>query len=199
MEQNDYHVKKEEKEARLRAEQRKGKLARLAKWVIGILVIVLIFFGLYKLASRPKAPTPGEFFKAQSRDHIKAEATHDNYNSNPPTGGWHNAQAVQSGIYSKEFPDEQLVHNLEHGHIWIAYKPDLPKEQIDALARIALDYGSKIIMAPRSANDAPIALVAWERLLKLDTVDELQIQAFIDVYRGHGPENVPDSGFKDFR
>jgi len=54
-------------------------------------------------------------------------------------------------------------------------------------------------MAPRSANDAPIALVAWERLLKLDTVDELQIQAFIDVYRGHGPENVPDSGFKDFR
>ena len=196
---NDYQIKQEEKAQALLAEQRNNKLVRLAKLGIGMLVIVLIFFGLYKLASRPKASTPGEFFKAQSRDHIKAEATHDDYNSNPPTGGWHNAQAVQSGIYDKELPDEQIIHNLEHGHIWIAYKPDLPSEQVDALARIALDYGSKIVMEPRAANDAPIALVAWQQLLKLNAVDEPQIKAFIDAYRGHGPENVPDSGFKDFR
>ena len=54
-------------------------------------------------------------------------------------------------------------------------------------------------MEPRAANDAPIALVAWQQLLKLDAVDEPQIRAFIDAYRGRGPENVPDSGFKDFR
>lgn len=199
MEQNDYLSKKQEREMKLQTEQNKKRVLKVAKWAAGLVGVFAVLFGFYKLAAKPTAPIPGEFFKAQSRDHIKTEAIHDDYNSNPPTGGWHYAQSVQSGIYDKELPDEQLIHNLEHGHIWITYKPDLPKEQIDILANIAISYGSKIVMVPRSANDAPIALVAWEQLLKLDAVDEQQIKAFIDAYRGRGPENVPDSGFKDFR
>lgn len=199
MEQNDYLFKKQEREKQLQDEQRKRKLKKLLKLLAFLVIVASSIFGLYKLATRPTAPTPGEFFKAQSRDHIQPGALHTDYNSNPPTGGWHYGQSAQSGIYGKELPDEQILHNLEHGHIWIAYKPDLPKEQVDALAKIALGYGSKVVMVPRAANDAPIAIVAWERLLKLRAVDESQIKAFVDAYRGRGPENVPDSGFKDFR
>ena len=96
------------------------------------------------------------------------------------------------------------MHNLEHGHIWFAYKPDLTFEQIEALANIAKDYGSRIIMTPRAANDSPIAIVAWEHVYKLEAVDadaEHKIRAFVDAYRNiAGPErNIPDSGFGDFR
>ena len=199
IQQNEYFSRRKEKEQKLRAEQSKRRSRMLLKWVIVFIITFLVVLGLYKLAARPAAPASGAFFKAQSRDHIQPDALHADYNSNPPTGGWHNAQTVQSGIYAKELSDEQVIHNLEHGHIWIAYKPDLPKGQVDALAKIALDYGSKIVMAPRTANDTPIALVAWQRLLKLDAADELQIKTFIDAYRGRGPENVSDSGFKDFR
>ncbi len=51
----------------------------------------------------------------------------------------------------------------------------------------------KVVVTPRPANDAPIALAAWGRLLKLQVFDEAQIVAFIDAYHGKtGPEaNVP--------
>lgn len=199
MEQNLYQLKREDKEKTLHQEHKKRKLKKLSRYAVILLILLLGIFGLYKLVSRPSVPISGEFYEAQSREHIQVGALHQDYNSNPPTGGWHYEQSVQSGIYDKELKDEQILHNLEHGHIWIAYKPDLPKEQVDALANIALSYGSKIVMEPRSANDSMIAIVAWERLLKLDSVDEVQIKAFIDATRGRGPENVPDSGFKDFR
>ena len=62
-----------------------------------------------------------------------------------------------------------------------------------------VSYGTKIIMSPRTKNVSPIVIVAWQHLLKLNSVDETQIKAFINVTQGHGPEDVPDSGFKDFR
>lgn len=172
---------------------------KLLQYLILIAVFGLTVFGIYYFFSQPTGPLPGEFFKAQNRDHIEVGAQHDSYNSNPPTGGWHYLQPAVSGIYDKELPDEQLVHNLEHGHIWIAYKPGLAKDQIESLIKIAKSYKSKIIVTPRTANDTPIAIVSWEYLLKLDNFDETQIKAFIKAHRGKGPELVPDFGFKDFR
>ena len=199
---NEYFARKEEKQQAIGEERRKKMLHQIIKWIIVLVVLALLGWPIYsyfKKASVQK-PVPGEYFQAQSRDHINSGAEHPVYNSNPPTGGWHYDQPAQSGIYDKEFPDEQLIHNLEHSHIWIAFKPDLPAEQIELLADIAKDYGSKIIMAPRETNDSPVALVAWEHLLKIEVVDEVIIREFIEAYRGlAGPEKIADFGFKDFR
>lgn len=199
VQQKDYFVKREEKEKRLRVEQNKKKFIKLLKWLIVLIIAAFAIFGLYKVATKPGVPIPGESFSSQGQEHIDSGSSHPAYNSNPPSSGWHYPRPAQSGIYDTEFPDEQLIHNLEHGHIWIAYKPDTPKDQIELLANIAKGYGSKVIMAPRKENDTPIALVAWQHVFKLTTVDEAQIKTFIDAYRGRGPENIPDSGFKDFR
>ncbi len=176
---------------------------KLLKWGIALVVLAALAWPVCtyfkKAAITVKKPAPGQFFAAQSRDHIDIGAEHPAYNSNPPTGGWHYDTPSQTGIYDKEFPDEQLIHNLEHGHVWIAYKPDLPADQIEKLVAIAKSYGSKIIMAPRKANDAPIYFVAWEYSFSMDTVDEAPAREFIDAHRGFGPEQIPDSGFKDFR
>lgn len=202
--QNEYFAKKEQKEKETRTQERRRTIKRLARWPIYIAILFLVVSGVYKLATRKAVPPPGQFYEAQSREHIAIGATHPVYNSNPPSGGWHYNAPAQTGIYDKELPDEQIIHNLEHSHIWFAYKPDLAPEQIEALAEIAKDYGSRIIMTPRAANDLPIAIVAWEHVYKLNAVDatsERQIKAFIDAYRNiAGPErNIPDSGFGDFR
>ncbi|OGM98711.1 MAG: hypothetical protein A2817_02315 [Candidatus Yanofskybacteria bacterium RIFCSPHIGHO2_01_FULL_39_8b] len=199
---NEYFLKKEEKD-KIRMEERKNNIMKKGMKWLGLLVVAGLFiwwgYNYFKTASIDK-PISGEYFKAQSRDHIDIGSEHPAYNSNPPTGGWHYDQPAQSGIYDKEFPDEQLVHNLEHSHAWIAYRPDLPADQIDKLADIAKDYGSKIIMTPRQANDTPIAFVAWERLLKMDILNESLAREFIEAYRGlAGPEKLADFGFKDFR
>ncbi|MBI2063105.1 MAG: DUF3105 domain-containing protein [Candidatus Yanofskybacteria bacterium] len=201
---NEYFAKKEQKEKETAIRQKNMNIKKLLRRGIFIVVLFLAVSGIYKLVMRESAPVPGQFYEAQSREHIDIGATHSAYNSNPPSGGWHYAAAVQTGIYDKEFPDEQLIHNLEHGHIWFAYKPDLAPEQIEALAKIAKDYGFRIIMTPRVANDSPIAIVAWEHVFKLDKLDqitELQIRSFVNAYRNIAglERNVPDFGFGDFR
>ncbi|MDP3792578.1 MAG: DUF3105 domain-containing protein [bacterium] len=201
---NEYFLKKEEKDKVVQEERKKKTIQKIVRWLVVLVGLILLAWPIYsyfKTASdKTNKTVPGVYFMAQSRDHIKDGAEHPAYNSNPPTGGWHYDMPAQTGIYNEEFKDEQLVHNLEHSHVWIAYKPDLSAEQVEMLADVAKDYGSRIIMSPRSANDSPIALMAWEHLLKMDSVDEDLISQFIEAYRGTaGPEKIPDSGFQDFR
>lgn len=200
---SEYFAKKEEKD-RIAKEEKNNRMAKKGMRWLGFIVVagLLVWwvYGYFRTASVGNLSVSGEYFQAQSRDHIDRGAEHPAYNSNPPTGGWHYDQPAQSGIYDKEFLDEQLIHNLEHSHIWIAYKPDLPAETIEKLADLAKDYGSKIIMAPRPANDTPIVFVAWEHLLKMETLDEVMAKEFIEAYRGiAGPEKIADFGFDDFR
>lgn len=200
-EENKYFAKKEKKEMEA-TKIRKGRKTKTAfKYFVVFAALAGVVWLFYRFASKGSdAAKIGEFFPAQSRDHIAVGSQHQDYNSSPPTGGWHYGAPAQTGIYDREFPDEQIIHNLEHSHIWIAYRPDLDTESIDKLAKIAKDYGSKIIMTPRSANDSPIALAAWQYLIKLDTINEDMIRQFIEAHRGiAGPERIPDSGFKDFR
>lgn len=199
--QNEYFAKKEQRDKETQRQEAKRKMRRTGRVIIYLAVLLLAISGIYKLATRKAVPPPGESFEAQSREHIDVGAQHPTYNSNPPSGGWHYAVPAKTGIYDVELPDEQIIHNLEHGHVWLAYKPDLTKDQIEALAEIAKDYGSRIIMTPRAVNDSPIAIVAWQHLLKMDTVDEPAIRRFVQAHRNiAGPErNIPDNDFKDWR
>lgn len=202
--QNEYFQKKENKEKAANTKETRKKVKKFLVWAL--VVIAAGFFGWKTVGSiindSKIAEVKGEFFSAQSRDHISMGAAHSEYNSNPPTGGWHYGTPAQAGIYDKELADEQLLHNLEHGHIWFSYRPDLDSAVVDKLAEVAESYGSKMIMAPRAKNDSPIALAAWEYLLKLDNYDEMQIKGFIKAHRDKGPEKIPamgEPGFKDFR
>lgn len=153
---------------------------------------------LEKLQGKVAAEALGEQYSDQGQQHITAGETHPRYNSNPPTSGWHYAQPADWGMYSEELPDEQVVHNLEHGGIWISYRPDISGEQKEILAQIASRYSSKVILSPRSANDEPVAVAAWQRLMKLKTPlsQERQgrIVSFIARYKNKGPEFIPDMG-----
>ncbi|MEX2090868.1 MAG: DUF3105 domain-containing protein [Candidatus Paceibacterota bacterium] len=198
---NEYFVKRETKEKETQARETKKKLKGALFRAVVFVIVAAAVWGVWRsFSNRPDIQeVKGDFFPAQSREHVAVGSSHPEYNSNPPTGGWHYGSPAQTGIYDKELPDEQLIHNLEHGHIWIAYRSDLDQETINKLAEIAKSYSSKIIMVPRAKNNVPIALMAWEYLLKLDTFDESQVTGFIKAHRGRGPEDIPDFGFKDFR
>ena len=124
-----------------------------------------------------------------------SEGTKVTYHSNPPTSGSHWPDPLLDDIYDTEKPDEALVHSLEHGRIWISYQPSLPQSAIDQLKRIAAEE-SRVILTPRSRNEAPIAQAAWQRLDTFSpddagNVDEKRILDFIQRYRDKGPEYVP--------
>ena len=83
-------------------------------------------------------------------------------------------------------PDEQLIHNLEHGGVWISYK------DIDEATKMELEEitksGLKIILTPRAKNDIPIALASWGRIQKLQVFDKQAILDFIKANTSKSPE-----------
>lgn len=128
---------------------------------------------------------PGEAVPVQPAEHIKpGEPLPGIYLTNPPVSGWHYQQTAPWGVHEQEISDQILIHNLEHGGVWISYHPDVPPEVIDELKSIASKYKDKVIMTPRSANDSLIALAAWGRLDKFNYFDESRIVKFIKAYRG---------------
>jgi len=140
-------------------------------------------------ATRPK---PGVAYDIQGATHIGVGEAHPPYNSNPPTSGWHLPQPAAWGYYAVTLPDELVVHNLEHGGIWISYRDASDAKLAEALEGLTRRFRSKVIVTVRPNNDTPIAVAAWGRLLKLDRYDERQIVTFINAFRNRGPEQVPD-------
>jgi hypothetical protein len=106
------------------------------------------------------------------------------YPVRPPVGGDHFPvwQNCQGDVYQAPIADETAVHSLEHGAVWITYRPDLPEEQIAALADRVRD-NDKMLMSPYPALDAPISLQAWGYQLKVDDAADERIDAFIEALR----------------
>lgn len=133
-----------------------------------------------------------EEFEIIGREHIAQGTAGSGYNSNPPTSGPHWGAPATNGIHDEQLADEQTIHNLEHGHIWITYKPDISDEDRQKLAEIAKSDDWKVLISKRETNSNPIILVAWGRLLRLNEFNEAKIKDFIKTYRNRGPEKTPD-------
>lgn len=180
-------LRQQEQQTLHRGREKKRLMHTIKIWTITVLVIGASGYGLYYLASQPEKLRPGETFPILGRDHISVGATHPPYNSNPPTSGPHFDQPTQWGVYQKELPDEQLIHNLEHGGIWISYKDTDPKTTSDIEA-IGKRYSGSVVVTPRAGNDAKIVLASWGRLEKLNSFDETKIVDFITANKNKSPE-----------
>jgi hypothetical protein len=168
-----------------------SKYKLLLVYVLVVGVVMGLGFWLFKSSQVQQENLPGQLFENQGQEHLTQGSTdHPPYSSNPPTSGSHWPQPANWGAYPVTQPDEQLVHNLEHGGIWISYKPDkVDQNTINLLNDFAKRY-PLIIVEPREKNDAPISLVAWRRLQNLDQYDESAILRFIEAYHNKGPEKV---------
>lgn len=164
------------------------------KFAISVgLISVALIGGIVWLATKAQntGPLQGDEVASLGGQHIAPSQEHLPYNSNPPSSGPHYVNPQPAGIYEQELLDETVVHSLEHGGVWLTYKSDLAKDQIDALKNVARRNRAKVILSPREKNDSPVALVSWTRILKLDSVDEQAIKRFIRANRDHAPETVP--------
>lgn len=144
--------------------------------------------------SQPGAPARPQIVEVpdQGRDHVGPGVPHPAYNSSPPASGWHYASTASWGFHNSELPDELIIHNLEHGGIWISFKDAGDAEVVDALVALAREYRTKVIVTHRPGNDSRIAVVAWGRVMKLDRFDRGAIVDFINRFKNKGPEFVPD-------
>jgi Protein of unknown function (DUF3105). len=116
-----------------------------------------------------------------TRPHQAGDLT---YPMTPPVGGPHNGywQNCMGDVYTSEIAEEHAVHSLEHGAVWITYRPDLPQDQIDKLAS-RVEGREYMLMSPYPNQDSPISLQAWGYQLKVDDADDSRIDDFISALR----------------
>ena len=129
-----------------------------------------------------------EEFEIEGTSHVGLGET-VSYNTNPPTSGSHYAQSANWGFNDKELPDEQLVHNLEHGGIWISYR-NADENTLEKLKDIARRNSESVVITERTGNDDPIVVVSWGRMMRLAEVDEALIRKFVDIYINQSPEKL---------
>ena len=103
------------------------------KWLAVLVVIVLVVLAGWWFVKEVRERLPvtedqNVAYPDLGQEHIPVGAEHPPYNSNPPSSGWHYAETAKLGFYDVDEStpaDENLIHNLEHGEIWVAYRPPL--------------------------------------------------------------------------
>ena len=191
-------MSKSAKRRKRRLEARATERRQRGKWIwIGVAVIgVLLLIGVVAWSvQKANQPVFGEAVPIQGQQHIALDQSHPPYNSDPPTSGWHYAEPAEAGFYESSLPDEQLVHNLEHGHVIISYDcarvADCEDVKTELRGLVDRFQRWKIVAVARENADAAIALTAWGRIDKMDSYDEDRVDAFVKRWRNRGPEDTP--------
>jgi hypothetical protein len=121
------------------------------------------------------------------RDHVVG-ATYDH---TPPFGGDHNQAWMNCGVYLQQVPDENAVHSLEHGAVWITYADDLAADQVATLEALAAGQ-THVLVSPYAGLQRPIVLTAWGVQKGYDSADDPGIAEFIVAFQ-QGPQ-TPEPG-----
>lgn len=189
---------RDERLAALRKEQQSAERRRsfilYGAAALAIAIIAgAVFWAIYNERQQPDGRTAtGSIDGVQEFDYTTGNhvpGTVD-YAETPPVGGDHNQVWLNCGVYRDPVPNENAVHSLEHGAVWITYQPDLPADQVEELESLTPStYG---LISPFEGLDSPIAISSWSTQLKVDSADDPRLKAFIEEYR-QGPK-TPEPG-----
>ena len=113
----------------------------------------------------------------------------------PPVGGphdgtWANCNGI---VYTTAVRDENMVHTLEHGAVWITYNPDTITQPDLTTLTAAVDGQPYLSLSPRPDLERPISLQAWAHQLKLDSATDERVEQFIAALR-QNPWVTPETG-----
>ena len=137
--------------------------------------------------ARGDEPAGVERFEDLGSSHVTRPVS---YPQSPPVGGDHAPTVQNCGFYTSPVANENAVHSLEHGAVWITYSPDLTDNQIRSLRRFATT--DHVLVSPYPNLPAPIVASAWGRQLRLNVSDDPRLSQFLDAFR-LGPQ-APESG-----
>ena len=176
--------------AQARTTQRRSPwLARAALALVVVLGVALVVASAGGRDGGDVAVPEGtEVVDIDERDHVDGEVDYDRA---PPIGGAHAPAWQNCGVYGAPVRDENAVHSLEHGAVWITYRPDLPADAVETLEDKA-EGETHVLVTPYEDLDAPVVLSAWGRQLAVDSVDDDRIDQFVRAFQ-QGPQ-TPELG-----
>lgn len=186
---------------RMRAEQQRADRRRTLLMAGGVAVLIVALIGGVSWVvvgeQRQQAAAEAELnkpidglqeVKDLARDHTQDPV---GYPQNPPVGGNHNPVWADCGVWTKPVPNENGVHSLEHGAVWITYRPDLAPAELEALKKVAAD-NAYVLLSPYPDLPAPVVASAWGFQVTLDSATDPRLARFLNAYL-QGPQ-TPEPG-----
>jgi len=103
------------------------------------------------------------------------------YDRNPPTNGDHAPLWQNCGYYPEPIQDRHAVHSMDHGVVWITYRPHLPQQQFETLR----SYGDEnyVMVSPYPGQHAPVIATSWRVQLELESADDPRLEKFVDQFK----------------
>src|SRR5262245_23366630 len=130
-------------------------------------------------------PIPGvQTFTIASSQHTTEPV---DYPEDPPVGGPHDPSWQRCGVYDAPIKPEHAVHSMEHGAVWITYRPDLASADV-AFLEDAVSGKRLILLSPYPGLTDPVVASAWGAQLRLSDPRDPRLEEFITRYAGQGPE-----------
>lgn len=180
-----------------RRKDRRRTLAVIGTAVLVSLVLVAVVVAVIlreidsqaDLEAAANAPVEGvQEYPGLERGHVEEPVT---YEQDPPVGGNHAGVWTNCGVYGEPVSNEQSVHSLEHGAVWVTYQPDLAPDQVEVLAQVveANDYA---LLSPYEGLGSPVVASAWGTQLALDDVTDPRLATFLERYLQG--EEAPEPG-----
>ncbi|MGW4028445.1 DUF3105 domain-containing protein [Streptomyces sp. NPDC004838] len=191
-------------EAMRKAEQARERRNRIITITIsGLVVAGLVGFGGYVLnkendeqqqkAAEAKQPIEGEKSwdaKKLGRNHVTKAVS---YPEKPPVGGDHHQAWMNCdrNVYKEPIPNENAVHSLEHGAVWVTYNDKAPKAEVSKLEE-KVKKTSYSMISPVKDQAGTIMLTAWGKQLTVESADDPKVGKFFTKYI-QGPQ-TPEPG-----
>jgi hypothetical protein len=137
-------------------------------------------------------------FPDQTREHVERRI---DYPQTPPVGGDHWPPQTPYGygwqrcaVYTEPVVDEFAVHSLEHGAVWLSYRPGTPDADVSALVALTRIDPAYVLVSPVPDQPAPVMATAWGLQLQADTGTDPRLAVFTRTYAagGQGGEKGAD-------
>ena len=156
----------------------------------GVFVLAIIGFIIYRLVapSLTGAIASLQTFPDVEAGHAEGALT---YAQTPPVGGVHNPAWQNCGIYAEPIGSENAVHSMEHGAVWITYRPDLAVAEVEKL-RVLVRGRRYTLLSPFADGPAPIVASAWGSQVQVDSSDDFRLEQFLSQFE-QGPQ-TPEPG-----
>ena len=94
-------------------------------------------------------------------------------------------------VYTKAVPNENAVHSLEHGAVWVTFNGKATSADVKTLAD-RITKTRYTLMSPDSTQSGTITLSAWGHQLSVDKASDPRVDQFLTKYV-QGPQ-TPEPG-----
>ncbi len=127
--------------------------------------------------------------KAEYHKHVQVVPTPEG--KIPPVFGAHFPAWQNCGIYDQSVELGSALHSMEHGAVWLTYRPELSADEVKSLQDLVRGHGY-VLMSPYDGQPNAVVLTAWGVQLLIDKLPDDRIAKFIAYYE-QGPQD-PERG-----